>query len=425
MKNKQLRIPLIIFMLALLFRIAGSYIKETYYFHAPFIHYGNDLLRDDLSDSLLYNYTAKSIASGHGYAINIKEMCVTEVRRNVVVVEGDKGFFRHKVVPPVYPIFIAIFYYIFGINTFSYFVPQVLLGSITCCLVYFVAKDIFNEKVAVVSALMVALYPELIFWAFIVRNETLFIFLLALFFLLFLRKDSKQNYVFTVVMGIILGLACLTRIIIMFFVPIIFLWQYFRWEGSKTKALIWLFVFFCSFSLVVLPWAVRNYFVFNNFTPLTDEAGTAFLDYPSNVVYPFNPSANIQTKSYVSAFVDFVWHNPYEFTSKSLERFIIFMSPFTRPNHDLAKIYKGFTWIFIFPASFLGIFISARKQWARSGLLILFIFYYILIHSFIFVDTGLVYRYPILPFLCIFAAYAYWLIYDKLMPKKSIFGIEK
>ena len=108
-----------------------------------------------------------------------------------------------------------------------------------------------------------------------------------------------------------------------------------------------------------------------------------------------------------------IFRDPGHFLLKSGQRLLQYLSPFTDAMRDQAKLYKLITWIIVFPMSFVGISVSIRRNWRGSGLLILFIFYYVLLHSLSYVDDGLVYRYPIQPFLCIFAAYGYWFFYQK------------
>jgi 4-amino-4-deoxy-L-arabinose transferase-like glycosyltransferase len=67
---------------------------------------------------------------------------------------GSKVFFR----APFYAYFLALVYKIFG---HSYIVPRViqhLLGSVSCVLIYSLAKKLFNRTVAIVSGIIAATY---------------------------------------------------------------------------------------------------------------------------------------------------------------------------------------------------------------------------------------------------------------------------
>ena len=80
----------------------------------------------------------------------------------------------------------------------------------------------------------------------------------------------------------------------------------------------------------------------------------------------------------------------------------------------MAKLYKAISWLVIIPAAFWGMFLS-RKEWTKGAqLIIVFIFYHASLHIVSFVDLGLVYRYPIEPFLCIFTGYTFYRIYMRI-----------
>ena len=211
-----------------------------------------------------------------------------------------------------------------------------------------------------------------------------------------------------------MGLAVLTRLTLLFFVPIIFIWEYFCSGEKKAAKIKYLFILFVSFLFVLLPWAIRNYMVFGSFTIMTDEVGTIVTKIPLS---EYNNSIST-APSYLLVWIKMILIDPIDFLKESFYRFVLYLSPFTSYMNFSAKLLKGLSWLFVFPASFLGMVLAAKRYWVSSGLIILFILYYILMHSMSFVDRGLTYRYPILPFLSIFSAYGYWYIYDRFKQRK-------
>ena len=408
----QTTILLVIFILAFFLRIAGPFAKEALYDHKPFILFGDEFLKSSKADTIVYNLTAKSLIEGHGHAGNIKEMHELlkgdnsdyDFEKESRFMNDNSGYLIHKLIPPGYPIFLAICYVIFGINTLSFYMPQILLSAFSCILIYFIAKKIFNARVAIISSLLFALYPDLIFWTYMVRTETLFIFLLALIFWLLL-KDNK-DYPFAFIMGALLGITCLTKLTLLFFAPIIIVWEFLFFKTSNQRKLIYLFILCFSFILTLSPWIIRNYAVFGSFSILTDEVWTIFTTNPPS-------PGDDKIGSYILILFKVILNDPYNFVAACVSRLIKYLSPFTDLMRDSAKSYKCITWLVIFPMSFVGMLIAIKKYWSTSGLIILFILYYILLHSITYVDVGLIYRYPIQPFLCIFAAYGYWLFYKK------------
>ena len=419
---------MIIFLLAVFIRLIGNYFVEATILHKPFIVSGEAFYKDrtPTTDTLNYKYTAKSLIEGHGYAVRFTDWEEAQADQNsrypvekypwlnALFVKDADGYFKHKQVPPVYPLFLAVSLLLFGISTFSYFIPQVLLGGLSSVLVYLITKKKFNEKIAILAGLITALYPELIFTSYMVRVELLFIFLLLSCFWLLQGDYSKKNLYLAGLTGAILGLAVLTRLTLLFFVPIIFIWEYFCSGEKKAAKIKYLFILFVSFLFVLLPWAIRNYMVFGSFTIMTDEVGTIVTKIPLS---EYNNSIST-APSYLLVWIKMILIDPIDFLKESFYRFVLYLSPFTSYMNFSAKLLKGLSWLFVFPASFLGMVLAAKRYWVSSGLIILFILYYILMHSMSFVDRGLTYRYPILPFLSIFSAYGYWYIYDRFKQRK-------
>jgi len=221
---------------------------------------------------------------------------------------------------------------------------------------------------------------------------------------------------------VILGLACLTRITLIPFIPVIILWQaYFssdnRKENFRTALLMGIIIV-----MVLMPWAVRNYVLFGEFTVFSEEARILIGSIENGEQYK-NMEINKQYEAHSSLIMEvfvFIKDNFKIYMESCWRRFVIFWSPFTYVMRPWAKIYKGLSWFIIFPAAFLGMIIS-RKKWKRSTwLIIIFIFYYALLHVGSFADLGLVYRYPIQPFLCIFAGYVYCKIYSSIAGRSKL-----
>ena len=93
--------------------------------------------------------------------------------------------------PPLYPFFLALIYKLFGAEKTGIIVirlVQSFLGVLTCLLVYLIATRIFNQKIGILSSLIVAVHPAIIAYTGLHLTETLFIFLLSLFVLYFIKS---------------------------------------------------------------------------------------------------------------------------------------------------------------------------------------------------------------------------------------------
>jgi len=415
-KNKILALFLLL-LLALSLRIFVPFLQQTYFKHDKFIINGERLFGQYKSDEIVYNFTAKSLLEKKGFSLNVSEALDAEkdvytekmlgFLKETYTLRGkqnanDPRYWHHNLIPPMYSAFLAFMYYLFGVNTLAYFIPQVFLGAITCILVYFLAKTLFNEKVAMLSGLAVALCPELILWSYMIRPETLYMFLLVLGFLLIIAGNLREKYCFIVGGGIIIGLACLTRITLLPFIPLLVLWQFwYAQNGKKWKLFATLFLLIL---LVLLPWIIRNYVVFNEFTFFTHEVSVLLVD---NVALEKFKNTQVSL-GYLAQFYTYLLSNPQDYFLNCFHRLVSYLSPFTEGMDKIAKIYKTIFWLLIFPVGFVGMtHLIIKRTWEASSLLMIFIVYYIAVHAASCVDIGLVYRFPIIPFMCIFAAYAY------------------
>ncbi len=134
------RVLLTIVLLAVFLRIGGNIVKQEVFFNEPFLLSGDAYRESIIYDAIWYNGTAKAFLKGKGLsAIGLKGESVDyPVWYDIKKVEGS--YCAHKVVPPIYPLFVALCYYFGGENTLAYFLPQVILGSLTCLFIYFLAK---------------------------------------------------------------------------------------------------------------------------------------------------------------------------------------------------------------------------------------------------------------------------------------------
>jgi len=419
-KFNKSTILLAIFLTAMVLRIGLNVARQELFFRKPFITSVYRVDERTSCDAAWYIYAAKAFLNGKG--IMSRDVRFTDSKPETSFAtyskwkKIDEHYFAHKLIPPLYSLFLSFCFFVGGFNTLAYFIPQIILSSLTCLFVYFIAEEIFNKMTALFASCIVVFNLELIFWAGFARTETLFIFLLGLGFWLLLKGNSRRNLLLIYVSAVIFGLACLTRVTFLPFLPILFIWQVFsfsknRKEGFKTASVMALIIF-----AVLLPWGIRNYIVFNEFTFFSEETGILIGSIENGEQYGgIDINRGYESHSVlIFKILVFIKDNFREYLASCWYRFMIFWSPFTNVMHSWAKVYKGLLWLVIFPASFVGMIIS-RKKW-KSGvrLIVIFIFYYALLHSASFMDLGLIYRYPILPFLCIFAGYSYSMIYRKI-----------
>ena len=114
--------------------------------------------------------------------------------------------------PPGYPTFLAVIYWVTNKSLLAAKLANAILATITCWLTYSLARRVFNERVALTAALIVAFFPSQILYTSLLATENLFTPLLlasTLFFLSFLQENRRIHLVAA---GILLGLSSLVRL---------------------------------------------------------------------------------------------------------------------------------------------------------------------------------------------------------------------
>lgn len=163
--------------------------------------------------------------------------------------------------PPLYPVFLAFSFPVFGESRFTIGFLQVLLAALSICVIYTLAQILFQRRsVAVLTAFIFAIYPDLVPLPRLGYSETIFILLLCLSFVLLLRSRRTKQLFPILCAGVLLALAALTRELIAYFaILIIPIWLFIcaapHWkDGFWPSVALW-----TGLALVLAPWVVRNW----------------------------------------------------------------------------------------------------------------------------------------------------------------------
>lgn len=162
---------------------------------------------------------------------------------------------------PLYPIFLAGIYSVFGHNWDAVRVIQIILFALIAVIIFLLAKDLFNRKIAIYSGLLAALFYPLAGYSGRLHREV-FLASLVVFLIYCLYKaqlsGKKKWFVFS---GIVLGLAILTKSIIYFF-PLLVVGNFlivYRKKFFTKKVLFSIFLFIFSLGIVLAPWLAKDY----------------------------------------------------------------------------------------------------------------------------------------------------------------------
>jgi len=168
--------------------------------------------------------------------------------------------------PPLYPMFIAAIYSIFGIGNFlAVYIFQAILSTLTCFYIYKLSKKIFNEKVALLSFIWSGFYIFHLHYLRLLYREILVYFLIIIFFYylyLWLADENRKSRNFWLSI-VFYSLLIHTDPRYLFYLPFfVFLFVIYQ---SFNRGLKNIFIFLLMTILFMSPWTVRNYLAYKGF----------------------------------------------------------------------------------------------------------------------------------------------------------------
>ena len=230
--------------------------------------------------ALVIRLAAVPLAHDNGYYMSDERQYVHMAHR---VLEGD-GFVsdngEFSTIAPLYIFLLAGVFTVFGP---SLVVPHILgcvMGTFIVVLMALLARRLFeDDRVAFLVAGVASVYPSFIIYSGLLVTETLYMTFFLGSILVAYRLVEKTNVGLGLLLGVMSGLAALTRAVFLGFVPVFLLsvwWM--RTKSSSTdngiKDLVLALVVCC---LILSPWTIRNYEVHHAFVPVSTGGGKVLL----------------------------------------------------------------------------------------------------------------------------------------------------
>jgi len=218
-----------------------------------------------------YSYVSPRLSFTQGDAANYDQMARNFLAgRGLVYGEHDE----HKASrPPLYSLFLAFLYALFGRSLLAVGLAHVCLGVGTCAIVGLLARRYLSPAAGLLSMLGTAAEPQLLKWSASVYSETLMVFLVALLVLAHLWAARRESIWPAIIAGLSIGIAALCRQTILPFFLFGAVWLGFKWSQRPSPVVRNLAVYLLSIALIISPYAIRNYMVQGAATPLTTKAG--------------------------------------------------------------------------------------------------------------------------------------------------------
>lgn len=215
-----------------------------------------------LDDMFQYDMLARSLISGNGYrwyaaedmeALRPYMSQFLDLSKLNPPPEGVLTAFR----APGYPFFLAGLYGLVP-SEIRFAVVRVVQAALMALMAPLVAqlalKLGMGRRAAIMAGVVIAFYPILCFYPIALASENLFIPLVLISFLLVLQAADSPRLRFSLFAGLALGLAILTRSILLPFAILAALWLWRFGQARSKGALLLLATVFG----VCLPWTVRN-----------------------------------------------------------------------------------------------------------------------------------------------------------------------
>jgi 4-amino-4-deoxy-L-arabinose transferase-like glycosyltransferase len=249
-------------------------------------------------DAVDYDALAQSLVAGQGFAIG-----------------GEPTAFR----APGYPFFLALVYWTFGHNILIVQIVQALMSALAVMLTMYLGELVGGRRIALLSGIGAAGYHYFFYVSAWLISETLFLFLWLVGLVLLIRFIQRGQSFPLLWSGIAFGLATLTRPATLLAV---LLWSGVGWIALGRRR-VWGILLLATL-LTILPWTIRNWFVFDTFIPISTNSGYVF--------YGANNS---------------------DAMGGQREGFPPWLPNLSEPERDREYIRRAFDWITAHPADFV------------------------------------------------------------------------
>ncbi|MBI5376038.1 MAG: glycosyltransferase family 39 protein [Candidatus Schekmanbacteria bacterium] len=200
-----------------------------------------------VNDELFYKTLAEGLSSGNGVGI----------QKDVL--------WNGLLWPPGYISFLAAHISLFNNWVVAAKLSQIVLSTLSAYVIYLIGKKYFSEKTGAIACAIVSFNPTLIAFTHYFWNETLYIFLFYLFIYCILRTTEEESIRWPIISGIMLAATAYIKPLSLYFYPVIMLWMYFSAGLRKKKQMRNICLPLITALLLISPWTIRNYIVYDRF----------------------------------------------------------------------------------------------------------------------------------------------------------------
>jgi tetratricopeptide (TPR) repeat protein len=143
------------------------------------------------------------------------------------------GWLRSEVFyqAPLYPYALGLLYLLVGHNLMIVRLVQAIVGSVACGLLCIAAGRWFGRRAGIASGVILACYGPALFFDSLLQKSVLDVFILCVVLLLIALEEERPSIIRATLLGVALGCLALTRENALIFLPIILAWLI--WRGQR------------------------------------------------------------------------------------------------------------------------------------------------------------------------------------------------
>lgn len=328
---------------------------------------------------------------------------------------------------PGYPFFLACIFKVFGYGLAgiqAVRLIQALLSCMTVVLIFLIARDLFDYRVAITAGLFVAFYPPNITTSGLVLTETLFTTLLYLLIYLSIKFSYNPDIFKFMALGTVWTLTLLIRPTIAFYPVFLFIYLILYHKVTFRNIIPYVIAMSITFITIMSPWWIRNYIEIGEFIPLAASSGNpmlqgTYVDYKqtseNTVYYKLGKNAletnrnEVETakKRIISEFKKDFWGYLRWFTIGKTYYFwsgVFYWKEYLNISAKYVLLFHKFLLI-----GFVGISILLFRNFTKYILPVSIVIYFNLIHCVYMAFDR--YAFPLMPILSMFCAYVIIEIY--------------
>jgi 4-amino-4-deoxy-L-arabinose transferase-like glycosyltransferase len=329
--------------------------------------------------------------------------------------------------PPLYPFLIGGVFKLFGIYSNASAVALLSINSLftalNCIPIFFIARRVFGEKVALWSAWTWALLPYAMYWSLHWVWDTTFApLLLSMIFLVALELEQWPGWKGWGMFGVLWGVTALSNPSMLSFLPFSGLWAWHRRRKRGIPSVGGVALASLIFFVTISPWVVRNYVTFGKLMFIRDDFGYELRlgNGPSadgRLMAYLQPNLNVlELQTYTrlgeQAYEErcrrmaFQWirEHPKRFAEISLKRFFFYWDNTVKDTNSLSPVdFRNSGFLATSVLALWGIGLAVRQKKPGAWLFLWLVLVFPTVYYFVY--PGARYRHPIEPELLIAAVF--------------------